>query len=270
MYQHYELNTPTINNFYMKYYINNLDLVQNARTFTPHLHDMIEFYILIEGDASFNVEHSIYKLSSGDVIISRPNEVHNCIINHNSVHKHMVFWFDPNCDFIFEPFLDGEFGKNNLISLDEQSKKEIFNICKKIEESSLSEDKQGEFTYALQLIYELSKKAVSTDKSKHIPENLKNILNYINVKFAEIESIDDLAYHFFISRSTLCRLFSTHLHTSPKLYLETKRLANSRILLKRGKSVFDACMESGFTDYSNYIRLFKKRFGITPKRYKET
>ena len=44
--------------------------------------------------------------------------------------------------------------------------------------------------------------------------------------------------------------------------IESKRLSYSRLLLNSGKSVLVACMESGFPDYSNYIRLFKKRFDI--------
>ena len=64
-------------------------------------------------------------------------------------------------------------------------------------------------------------------------------------------------------------MFRKYLKTSPKSYLETKRLAYSRILLRQGKSVVDACAESGFSDYSNYIRLFKRRFGITPNKYRD-
>ena len=52
------------------------------------------------------------------------------------------------------------------------------------------------------------------------------------------------------------------------MYIETKRLSYSRLLLNSGKSVLAACMESGFPDYSNYIRLFKGRFKITPNQYK--
>lgn len=262
--------TPTINNFELNYYCQYSDNIVNAQILPPHVHGELEFYVLIEGNVSFSVEHVIYQLSPGDVIISKPNEIHNCIINQETVHKHLCFRFTPNSDFLFGTFLEQKFGTNNHFSFDEPSKKELFDVCKKLENCTLSNDKQGEFSYIIQLIYLLSKKTASTDKSKQIPENLQKILNYINVNFAEINSIDNLAEQFFISRSTLCRLFANYLHTSPKLYLEAKRLANSRILLKRGKSVIDACMESGFTDYSNYIRLFKKRFGITPKRYKET
>jgi len=263
------LKAPIIQTFDMEYYITRDEELHVPKPYPPHMHDNLEFYIHIEGDASFIVEKSLYKLSPGDVIISKPNEIHNCIINSCSAHKHMCFWFDTSCEFLFKSFLDKDFGTNNHISLSDDEKKELFSICKKIEQSTLNSDKQGEFIHGAELVHYLSSK-VSNSNFKKIPANLQKILNYVNKNFASINSIDELAELFFISRSTLCRLFATHLHTTPKSYLESKRLANSRILLKRGSSVFDACVSSGFPDYSNYIRLFKKTFGITPKQYKET
>jgi AraC-like DNA-binding protein len=101
-----------------------------------------------------------------------------------------------------------------------------------------------------------------------VPTVLTQILKYINENFKKIQDTYEIVSKFFISKSTLLRLFKKYLSTTPKLYLETKKLAFSRILLKRGESVQDACFLSGFTDYSNYIRLFKNRFNITPGKYK--
>ena len=103
-----------------------------------------------------------------------------------------------------------------------------------------------------------------------LPNTLKKILNDINKNFAEIPSINYLTDKYFISHSQLCRLFKQYLHTTPKLYLETKRLANAKIMLKNGKTVIEACIESGFPDYSNFIRLFKTSFGMTPNQYKKS
>ena len=41
----------------------------------------MELYILLEGDVSFVVESSLYKLSAGDAIVTAPNERHYCILN---------------------------------------------------------------------------------------------------------------------------------------------------------------------------------------------
>ncbi len=37
-----------------------------------------------------------------------------------------------------------------------------------------------------------------------------------------------------------------------------------------GKNVSDACLMSGFNDYSNFIRSFKKKTGISPGHYAKT
>jgi AraC-like DNA-binding protein len=36
-----------------------------------------------------------------------------------------------------------------------------------------------------------------------------------------------------------------------------------------GDTVTEAALKSGFSDYSNYIQLFKKQFGMTPLQYKK-
>jgi AraC-like DNA-binding protein len=51
--------------------------------------------------------------------------------------------------------------------------------------------------------------------------------------------------------------------------LRKKRLFASMLALRNGDTVTEAAMKSGFSDYSNYIQLFKKQFGITPLQYKK-
>jgi AraC-like DNA-binding protein len=36
-----------------------------------------------------------------------------------------------------------------------------------------------------------------------------------------------------------------------------------------GKSVLSACLESGFSDYSSFVKTFRKLYGITPAEYRE-
>lgn len=50
-------------------------------------------------------------------------------------------------------------------------------------------------------------------------------------------------------------------------YIIQKRLIMSNLLIKKGRSITDACMESGFNDYSNFSRAFKKIFMLSPKEY---
>ena len=266
----YSLSISGLNNYEVNYYVHDAVTVLDKKIYPHHIHDRLEIYLLLEGDVSFAIESSVYKMTAGDAVIIKPNEVHNCILDSKSVHKHMCLWFESSNEFLFGDFINHDFGKNNLISPPPENKERVFELCTLIKTASLNEDKHKILYLTLELLDIFRKSIIIDAPNKPIPKLLKQILEDIEINFKIINSLDYFTEKYFISQSTLNRLFNVHLQISPKYYIETKRLANSRRLLKKGESVLFACMESGFTDYSNYIRLFKKRFGITPKQYRDS
>ena len=265
----YFLNIDGLDNYEVSYYFNDEVKVYDKKIFPHHIHDRLEIYLLLEGDVSFAIESSVYKMTAGDAVIIKPNEVHNCILDSNSVHKHVCLWFESSSEFLFGDFIKHDFGKNNLISPPQKGKERVFELCSLIKTASENEDKHKILYLTLEMLDIFRKSIVTDAPNKQLPPLLKSILEDIDANYKIINSLEYFTVKYFISQSTLNRLFNLHLQTSPKSYIESKRLANSRRLLKNGESVLFACMESGFTDYSNYIRLFKKRFGITPKQYKD-
>ena len=265
-----ELYIPNITGFDVKYYFSNNDQKYPERVWPFHLHDRAELYILLEGDVSFLVESSLYKLSAGDAIITKPNEMHNCILNTSSVHRHLCFWFNASSDFIFKDFLSHELGKNNLISPDREAKSSLLNTYEKLRDASEREDRLEQFRLILEMLSTFRRFIKKSSPEQPFPEILVRILDDVDTNFKTIRTLDYFTERYFISGSTLNRLFKEHLNTTPKTYLESKRLVFSQILLKEGRSVLSACMESGFPDYSNYIRLFKRRFGLTPRQYQNS
>lgn len=265
----HSVSIPNIANYEIKYYISSTPNKYDSRVFPHHVHDRLEFYILLDGDASFSVESKIYKLNVGDIIVTKPNEVHNCILNSHSTHKHACFWFECSNEFLFGDFINHDFGENNLIRPDGEHLKKLTDIYDRIDDATKLNDKHAIFYLTLEML-SIFREFINADApQKILPEQLKNILRDIDSNFKTINNLSYLTDKYFLSQSSLNRLFQTYLHTSPKQYIETKRLAYSRRLLKNGASVLSACIESGFSDYSNYIRLFKNRFGVTPKQYRD-
>ena len=83
--------------------------------------------------------------------------------------------------------------------------------------------------------------------------------------------VEDICEKFFISKSTLYRLFRTEFETTVNEYILQKRLQHAKTLLKEKQEldisqISDAC---GFTDYNYFIRLFKKTFGVTPLQFRK-
>lgn len=263
----YEYAVPPIYNWDMKYYFSTSAQEYAARVFPPHVHDELEIYVLLDGDASFMVENNLYPLQAGDAVFSRPNEIHNCILNTFSTHKHLCFWLNTDDAFFFSDFLSE--GTGNLIQPEKEVKVRLLTLYERLLESSKVNDKHAQFYISLEIL-DAFRKSLSNKHppTRELPQLLKDILKDVNARFTEIQSLQYFTDKYFISQSTLNRMFKRYLHTTPYLYLESKRLAHSRVLLKQGKSVLQACMESGFPDYSNYIRLFKKRFSVTPKKYR--
>ena len=51
-------------------------------------------------------------------------------------------------------------------------------------------------------------------------------------------------------------------------YLTYLRMQHCRKALEEGVSVLNACTESGFPDYSSFLKTFRRLYGITPAGYR--
>ena len=259
---------PSIKSFEAEFYSNREDETYEPYHFPTHIHDTLEIYILIEGDVSFMVENKIYEMKAGDVIISRANQLHNCILNSQSVHKHLCMWFDNSSAYLFSSFNEKV---SNHVRPTKADCERLNQLYLQLEEFSANDHSKGIFYTLLEILDIIERNGDDGSVSpKEMPDILQEILNDLNANFATITNLTYVLDKYFISYSTLYRLFKEYVHIAPKAYLEVKKIAYSRVLLKEGCSVKEACSKSGFSDCSNFIRLFKLRFGVTPKQYRTT
>ena len=236
-----------------------------------HIENEIELFVLVEGDVSFAVESRVYRLSPGDIILTKPNEMHHCIRNSTTVNHHYCFYFEPSCDFIFGDFMKHNFGCDNLISPLGADRELVLSLAERINLLSQSEgeNRLELLALSLELLSTVRRNIGKSSKTERLPESLELVLAEMDERLSEISSLEALSAKLFVSRSTLTRLFKRYLGTTPRTYLESKRLAVARRMLGEGVSVSDTCRAIGFVDTSSFIRLFKKRFGETPYKYSQ-
>ncbi len=236
-----------------------------------HIHDYYELYFNLQGDVSFSVENTIYPVQSGDLIITMPNEVHYCIYNGDCIHEHYCLWIQAAEPFrsLLAPFFERERGQGNRIRLDKCEKESLRRwldtlLCERDVEHRITVKSGAAVMNILDLLNDVKHQ---TAAPLHLPELLREILAYIDRELDRTCSVQGLCDTFFISRSSLLRLFKRYLGTTPSKYVENKRLALARRLLEEGTSVQSTCEQCGFPDYSHFIALFRTRFGITPLQY---
>jgi len=95
------------------------------------------------------------------------------------------------------------------------------------------------------------------------------MMQYIHENYNHGLSLNEIASHIGVSKSTALNLFRRFLHTTPVDYLIGYRLQTASWLLKNtNKKVKTIAYESGFHNVDYFCRLFKKRYHLTPSEYR--
>lgn len=81
-------------------------------------------------------------------------------------------------------------------------------------------------------------------------------------------TVAGLAQYTYTSREHLSRVFKEYTMESVHGYLTNLRMQHCRRAIADGKSVLDACLESGFSNYSSFLKSFRSMYGITPAEYR--
>ena len=242
------------------------DSVENVND--SHIHEECEIYVNLSGDVSFVVENNIYPVKPGDIIITRPHEYHHCIYHSNKLHRHFWILFSSSGnEYLLDTFFNRKPGSVNHLSLSPEDTDAFVSLCyKMLEEESLQSRKYYNF---FKLINILQNANIVNDTAANYPEDTTYAINYINCHFRNSLSVGEIAKAANVSINTLERHFKKTLNITPSEYIKKKRLANAVKLLSNGCTVAEASVQSGFSDYSNFIALFKNTYGITPLKYKK-
>lgn len=235
-----------------------------------HIHGYLEIFLNISGDVSFLVNNSLYPVLGGDIIISRPGDIHKGIFHSCATYDYVCVWIDA--DFaspVFSFLRRDDFCP--LLSFDERTRKQLHSLIFSLSDACESGGSELEkISYLLRILTVLEQKsAPKSSVQADIPNTFQQVLDDINENFAEIRNVNDILTSHPVSSATLTRWFRKYLRSTPREYLESVRLSHAELLLSDGCSVTEACMRSGFSDCSHFIVLFKKKFGETPLKYKK-
>ena len=95
--------------------------------------------------------------------------------------------------------------------------------------------------------------------------------NYINDNLNQNLSLIQLAKLVNISPNHFVRLFKQSIGLTPYQYVLECRINKAKQLLKNQKlTITEISHQLGFYDQSRFTNTFRKRVGITPKRYRDS
>ncbi|MGM9864343.1 MAG: helix-turn-helix transcriptional regulator, partial [Lepagella sp.] len=80
---------------------------------------------------------------------------------------------------------------------------------------------------------------------------------------------DDIAAHIGMNRSAFCTFFKRNKDMTFSQFVTRYRLETACGLLKTSqKQVSEICFSVGFNDLPHFIRVFRKKYGMSPSQYR--
>lgn len=238
-----------------------------------HSHDHAEIFIHVLGEMTLFIENNVYFHNGNEIRVYAPHELHFG----RSDFEQQMEWYQISLDASFfkdHPCLANKIvnrpkGCNNVfVSKKHESIISLLQEIFKKQDGDLGEC----YLYAniVKILCILNEEENNIDVAMGKNECLQNILEILNKEILHIKGVSDISKLTHFSESYIHRLFRKHLNITPHQYIKMKKLSKAKELLSNGASISEACFNSGFDDYANFITLFRKYYGVTPNKHKKS
>ena len=236
---------------------------RNFKMPSMHYHDAYELYYLEAGTRDYFVEDKLFSVSAGEFVLIPPGKLHRTGGAH-CVRTLVQFTRE---------FLEKTFTAQVAEQLTEcfchvkiqpgahQQRCQV--LLKQLEEAT------GELEFALALGCLLQTLAKCGDPEIQYDQT-GAIVTYINQNYASIESIDQIASEFYISKYHLCRVFKRAMELTVIEYLNQVRIKNAaQLLTDTDKDIVEIAVQCGYHSVAYFSNLFKKTMGFAPTEYRK-
>ena len=107
------------------------------------------------------------------------------------------------------------------------------------------------------------------EESSAYDTKVSAIQHYIDTRFLQLCSLEELSYVFGYTYSHLSKVFKKAYGVTPSAYLHKKRTDYACSLLKEGARLEEIALVLGYSSAFNFSRAFKKQIGLSPSAYKK-
>lgn len=254
--------------------VHEIDENPNIIDFQLHNHDdLYEVILLLDGDCEFCVEGNTYRLSSHDIIFTRPFEMHKMVCLTEKTYNRIILYIkseyfkNNNCEKFLDIFQNRQLGEGNCIP------KNISNHALKdcvIRLHSYCEQKDYDVARCtlFEFLYLLNKCEDMSDDFYVKDERVRDMIMYINKHLSEDLSLDKLSKEFFVAKHYICKIFKNHTGYTINQYISYKRIMFVQELCRSGQNLMQASLNAGFNSYANFYKAYVKQTGESPRNMK--
>lgn len=279
--------SDTLNSPYEAY---TYDAAKMGFPIRSHWHYFMEILLMKEGTGLVECDGKSYVVEEGDMILFHPEAVHSIYATTKLSPRFDVLKFDVNklyTENSYAPKLRiileyaNRIQKSNIYFKEEAIRdlvvQEIFDECRnEMKGKSYGYDivVHNKICYLLvQIIRLWREQGLNTDiavANSADVDSIHAITGYIDAHVGDQIRVEELAEMCNMSYSYFAKNFKQYYGRSCKEYIEFIRVSKVEdLLLFTDFDLSYISQETGFSDSSHLIKIFRKWKGITPKQYKK-
>lgn len=256
---------------YRLFYLND----RAGQEFDFHYHEFNKIVIPLAGRVSYRADDATYALRPWDVLLIKHHTIHRADIDLSVPYERYILYISPN---FIERQMPGEGlqdcfdGEHRLLQLKETQRTQLAALLQELleEQQTPLPDSSVLCRVLLLRMLILLRRVEPSDRQSAVTYDGKMtpILSYINEHLDQPLTVDDIAKQAYLSRSHFMRMFKERMGCTVYRYLRQKRLARAAQLITEGVPAGKAAEESGFTDYSVFLRAFRQVYHTNPTQWK--
>lgn len=229
-----------------------------------HSHDSYELYYLEAGRREYFVEEKLFSVCAGEFVLIPPGKLHRTggqygtrILADFSASFLTEFYSPKMTEQLLRCF-------QNVKLTPEGVQQET---CKYLIKKLLGcQDRTAVALTLGMLLQELGQCGAETLQD----DPVSPIVAYINENYAHINTIDQIAAQFYISKFHLCRVFKAAMQITVVDYLNQVRIKNAcRFLEAEDADVAEISARCGFNSPAYFSNVFKRITGRSPTEYRK-
>jgi AraC-like DNA-binding protein len=254
--------------------------------FPIHWHGEMEIIYAKAGNCFYIVNSKKLLIEKGDILVIPPSILHSLYQNEDNTFLGDTYVFNLNVinnnidicnNKCFKPLLNNECDPYFLIRVDHPAYFKCRTIFKEINKLNMEKNEFYEMkikSYLLDLFYIFFSKKIITPSSKPIEDRatkkIKEVLKFIEDNHQNELSLELISNTFDISLYHLSHMFKTTTGMSCIEYLiDYRLLVAANALRQNNLPILNIALDVGFNNISYFNRAFKKKFNVTPTKYRK-
>lgn len=246
-----------------------------------HTHDYYEIFITVSDNILHLVNNSSVLLPKNSCVFIRPNDIHHYDSSENNDFRYINIALSVETITELFTYLSNGFPAEKLltekmppfVTFTEKEASDIFNTLRLIDTTNWGNQKIKKLKMRIALV-EIFAKFISPDVIKDISLSPPLwLLEFTKKMYREenlCKSTDEIVRLSNKSRAYLSRSIKKYYNKTLSEFVNDIRLDYASNRLENGNiySIIDLCYECGFNNLGYFYRLFSKKYGVPPKKFK--